>query len=218
MEESRLTEERALPPWLARLAGVAALIAGIVLVGRLDRTGVTGGILLLVAALGLIAAGWGQGAYGPEVEGPLDLSTRLSVGLLGGALGGLAYLGVAWLGGAAGFPDLFGSELAVHADPARWASAAARGAVWGVLFGVALPWISRRDPVWPALLFSLLPSLWTAVVVFPRLEFGLFGARLGALTLVPIVVYHLFWGLVVGGTLRWAAETGEAPLSRRLGA
>lgn len=205
-------------PWLARLGGVAALVGGVALMARLDRNGVTGGILLLVAALGLTAAGWGQRAYGPEVEGRLDLSTRLAVGLLAGALGGLAYLGVAVVGGTAGFPDLFGSELLVRADPARWGGAAARGAVWGILFGVAVPRIAHRDPVWPALLFSLLPSLWTGLVVFPGLEYGAFGVRLGTLTIVPVAIYHLFWGLVVGGTFRWAAETDEAPLSRRLGA
>lgn len=216
--EDRGSEPGPLWLWSVRFGGVVCFIAGLGLLGRLDRTGVTGGILLLVAALGLLAAGLGRPVYGPETEGPLDLSTRLAVGLLGGALGGLAYLAAAWAGGTVGIPELFGSGWQARLGPDRWGAAALAGAVWGVLFGLVVRRLPGRDPVTQGLLFSLLPVLWTGLVVFPGLQYGAFGARLGALTMVPVVLYHLAWGLVVGSVLRWARDTGYGPLSRPLGA
>lgn len=202
----------------ARVAGLAAAYGGIVMIGRLDRTGVSAGVLLLVAALALLAVGFGRVEGGTEAGGPLDLSTRLAVGLLGGGLGGLAYLAVALVGDLLGLPDLFGSGWVVGSDAARWGAEAARGAVWGVALGVALPWLPGRDPVRKGTLFALIPALWVGLVTFPGLEFGTFGVRLGILTMAPVLIYHLAWGLVAGGALRWARESEHAPLSRPLGA
>lgn len=218
MSRERSEEASELWLWAARFGAVVCAFLGLGLIGRLDRSGVTGGILLLVAALGLLAYGLGSPDYGPEREGPLDLSTRLAVGLLGGALGGLAYLAAAWAGGTVGIPELFGSGWQVRLGPDGWGGAALHGAVWGVLFGLVVRRLPGQDPVSQGLLFSLLPALWTGLVVFPGLQYGAFGARLGALTMVPVVLYHLAWGLVVGSVLRWARETGYGPLSRPLGA
>lgn len=207
----------ALRPGLAWGLGLAALAgAGWTLAG-LDRTGVSVGVLLLVAALGLLATAVGQGRWGPEEEGRLDLSTRLAVGMVGGLLGGLAYLVVAWLGGRVGLPGLLGSGWEVRTGAGAWTSRAAAGALWGGLFGLTLRSVPGRGPVVRGLVFSLAPTLWTLLVGFPELEYGWFGVRLGALTFVPVVLYHLGWGLVAGGCLRWARETELAPLSRPLG-
>jgi len=77
---------------MAMAMGVAGLAAALGGVGMLDmgtRIGVEGGIMLLVASLGLLAVALGGRPFGPAVEGPLDLSARLGLGLLGGALAGL---------------------------------------------------------------------------------------------------------------------------------
>ncbi len=208
----------AMRPALAWILGLAALGGGAWMLRGLDRTGVSAGLLLLVAALGLLSTAVGQGRWGPEEEGRLDLSTRLAVGTLGGLLGGLAYLAVAWLGGLAALPELVGSGWQVRAGPAAWASRAAAGAGWGLVFGLLLRRLPGRGPVRRGLLFSPVPALWTLLVTFPGMEFGWFGVRLGVLTFVPVVIYHLAWGLVTGRTVRWARETDLAPLSRPLGA
>ena len=70
------------------LALVAA-VAGAQVMETGTRLGITGGILLLVAALGLAAVAVGGRPYGPAVEGPLDVSSRIGLGLLGGLLAGL---------------------------------------------------------------------------------------------------------------------------------
>lgn len=205
----------------ARIAGLVAAYGGVQLLGRLDRTGVSGGVLLLVAALALLGVGIGRSeavAGASDADRRLDLSTRLAVGLLGGALAGLVYVAVAWTGDLVGLPDLFGSRWAYRVDVARWGSRAATGAVWGVAFGLALPWLPGRDPRRQGPLFALIPALWVGLVTFPGLEFGAFGHRLGVLTMVPVLLYHLVWGRVLGATLRWARETEHGPLSRPLGA
>lgn len=208
----------ALRPGVAWVLGILALGGGVYVFQGLDRTGVSGGLLLLVAALGLLATAVGQGRWGPDEEGRLDLSTRLAVGTLGGLLGGLAYLAVAWLCGLAGLPDLVGSGWEVRAGAGAWGARATAGAAWGLLFGALLRQLPGRGPVRRGLLFSVVPALWTLVVTFPAMELGWFGVRLGLLTFVPVVLYHLVWGLVTGRAMRWARETDLAPLSRRLGA
>lgn len=216
-EATTSDDATALRPSVAWILGVLALAGGGWLVAALDRTGVSGGILLLVAALGLLATAVGQGRWGPAEEGRLDLSTRLAVGTLGGLLGGLAYLTFAWLGETVGLPDLVGSGWEIRIGPAAWASRAAAGAAWGLLFGALLRRLPGRGLVRRALLFSLAPALWTLAVTFPGLDYGWFGVRLGALTAVPVVLYHLGWGLVVGSTVGWARRTDLAPISRPLG-
>lgn len=200
------------------IAGVLLAYGGVVMLARLDRTGVSAGVLLLVAALALLGVGIGRAEDDSGARGRLDSSTRLAVGLLGGALGGLAHLAAALAGDLIGLPDVFASGWVVSADPARWGAEAARGAVWGVVLGLVLPWLPGRNPVRQGVFFALLPALWVGLVTFPGLEYGAFGVRLGALTMVPVLLYHLVWGLVSGAALRWARETEHAPLSRPLGA
>lgn len=221
MREGKETaEDRAIPGAWAWTAGLASLAGAALLVTatRAERTAVTGAILLLVAALGFLATAVGQGRYGPEHEGRLDLSARIGAGLLGGVLGGLAYLVTAWLLGAWGLPALLGSGWEVPADPASLAAPSVLGGLWGLLFGVAFPRVPGRGTVRRGLNFSLLAAAVTLLVIYPALGRGPMGAELGPLTFVPVLLCHAAWGLTAGGVLRWARETGVGPVSRMLGA
>lgn len=214
-------EARALPGWIAWTAGLASLAGGLHLLRleRLDVSGVSGGILLLVAALGFLSVAVGQGRYGPETEGRLDLSARLGVGLLGGTLGGLAYLAVAGISQTAGIPGLLGVGLQESLGLGAAVSQAASGAAWGVIFGLVYPCLPASGPVGRGLLFSLLPALFVLVAVFPDdRKYGLFGTELGGLTFVVVVAYHLAWGAAAGATMAWAAGTEHGLVSRPLGA
>lgn len=204
--------------WLIGGAGVASLAGGLALVGTLRPVGVSGGVLLLVAALGLIATAVGRGEYGPEVEGRLDLSARIAAGLLGGALGGVAHLLLAWSTGLVDLPALMGVDLAVWLVPGELAGRMMSGALWGLAFGVLYPWIPGEGSIQRGLIFSAAPALWVLMVVFPDMKYGLFGAELGALTFVVVAIHHLAWGAVVGAVLLWAERTDLAPVSRPLGA
>lgn len=211
----------AVPRWTTRAAGIlgaAALAGGLALVGSLRRGGVTGGVLLLVAALGLLATALGQEEYGPEVEGRLDLSARLAAGALGGALGGLAHLLLAWATGLVGLPDLLGVDLAVWLTPAELADRSLSGALWGLAFGIVHPWVPGRGSIVRGLVFSAAPALWVLLWVYPGMKYGLFGVELGALTFAVVALHHLAWGAVVGGVIRWAERTDVGPVSRPLGA
>lgn len=214
------TDDRAISGGLAWTAGLTSLVgAGLLLVGTAaERTAITGAILLMVAALGFLAAAVGQGPYGPEHEGRLDLSTRVGAGLLGGALGGLAYLVAAWLLQASGLPALIGSGWEVSATPASLAVPTSLGALWGLVFGLVFPRVPGRGAIRRGLNFAVLPAAVTLVVILPALGHGVLGSGLGLLTFVPVLVYHGAWGLTAGAVLRWARETEVGPVSRMLGA
>jgi hypothetical protein len=221
VSEAKDRDEPALAGPVAWLLGFGALAAsGWAWAGSgLEATGVSAGVLLLVVALALLATALGQGAYGPETEGRLDLSARLGVGLLGGVLGGVAHLLVAWSAGALGLPDLLGVDLLVRLTPGELARQAASGAFWGLVFGAAYRRVPGRGGVARGLAFSLVPSLWVLAVVYPQdFKYGFFGVELGVLTFVVVILYYLVWGAVAGGLIRWAERTDVGPVSRPLGA
>lgn len=209
-----------IPPALAGALALGAGVGGGLLLGRGEgTTGLTGGILLLVAGLGFLAVAVGQGPYGPETEGRLDLSTRLATGLLGGALGGMAHLLTGVVVDGIGLAGLLGVDFPARLSGGALGGHAVSGALWGLLLAVLYRRIPGRGPRARGLLFSLVPALWVLLKVFPRdLEVGLFGVELGALTFVFVLLVHAVWGLVVGSVLRWARDTEFGPVSRPLGA
>lgn len=219
-ERDATTEGRAIAGWLAWTAGVTSLAGAALLVAApgAGRTAVTGAVLLLVAALAFLATALGQSPYGPEHEGRLDLSARIGVGLLGGTLGGLAYLVAGWLLLASGLPALLGSSWEVSAGPVSLAARASGGALWGLLLGIVFPRVPGRGAVRRALNFALLPAAVTLLAVYPLAGYGPLGAGLGLLTFVPVLLCHAAWGLTVGSVLRWARETEVGPVSRMLAA
>jgi len=193
---------------------VTFFVGGWLVTGLTSRVAVTGGILLLVVALAATAVALGGHAYGPRVEGPLDLSTRMAIGTLGGALGGLAAGLALWILHLVHLPQLLGVGLGAHLGGSTWLGRAWGGAAWGFLLGVAYPVVPGGAPSGRGALFSLLPSLYTLLVTFPALGLGVFGAHLGALTFLFVFFVNLVWGLTVGGSLAWAQATDIGPVSR----
>jgi hypothetical protein len=177
------------------------------------------GVLLGIVALGVSAVLLGGGSWGPGVEGRLDLSARLGLGLLGGGLGALASRVVLWLlevielPAALGVGSLSGSsggELAAHVGV---------GALWGMVLGVVFHQVPARGAAARGALFSLVPSLYLLLKVYPvDYGVGVFGSGLGALTFVFVLLLNLIWGVVVGSVLGWGEEAEEAPVARPIDA
>lgn len=208
--------------WI-RLTALLSALGGVYLIGIARtaqtplKTGVSGGVLLLVMALGAAGVLLGGRRYGPSSEGPLELSARLGLGFLGGALGALGTALVQWLLETFRVSISFGvaahslgwSELPMHA---------LQGALWGTLFGVLLPLVPGRTIPARGAAFSLLPSLYVLLKVFPvDLDVGYFGSELGTLAFVFVLLYNLIWGLVAASLLAWGERTSLAPVTRALG-
>lgn len=178
------------------------------------RTAVTGGLLLLIVALAALGIAVAGRSYGPAAEGPLDLSTRLGVGVLGGALGGLAAVAALWILGVVRIPALLGVAIGGHIEAARWLVGAWNGTIWGLLLGVAYPLVPGRGPMTRGVVFSLVPALWTLLRVLPSRGLGVFGVHLGSLAFLVVLFVNLVWGLVAGGCLLWAESSDLAPVDR----
>lgn len=199
------------------VAVVTFFVGGWLVTSLAGRTSVTGGVLLLMVSLAATAVAIGGHAYGPRVEGPLDLSTRMAIGTLGGALGGLAAAAALWLLALVHLTDLLGVALGAHLGVSGWFGRALGGAAWGFLLGIAYRIIPGGGPFGRGVVFSVLPSLYMLLVTYPDLGLGVFGVRLGALTFAFVLFLNLVWGLVVGRSLAWAEGTNVGPVSRLLG-
>lgn len=200
---------------VAGAVGVGAWLAGSWLLGGTGgRTGLTGGMLLLVVALAALGVAVASRPYGPDVEGSLDLSTRLGVGALGGALGGVAAVTLLWILGAIHITSIIGVALGHHMTGGQWAMGAWNGVIWGILLGLFYPLVPGRGPMTRSVLFSVVPSLWMLLRVLPSRGLGVFGVHLGAVTFLVVGFINLGWGVVEGACLSWAASSDLAPVDR----
>ena len=119
--------------------GALALVAGVAGAQTIEtgtRLGISGGILLLVAALALAAVAIGGRPYGPGVEGPLDVSTRIGLGVLGGVLAGLFHGVLTELTGGVGLTLWLGVGVDVELSAAEWLMRAVHGSAWGLALGL----------------------------------------------------------------------------------
>ncbi len=207
----------AFPSWLALVLAVVAFGAGIRLTVRGSPDSVGLGILLLIGGLAFTAVALAQGAYGPDREGPLDLSARLGLGLLGGFLGALSVRLVIWLTARVGFLGLLGLPLASWDDAVFLGLGTAQAVLWGVAFGILYPLVPGSGFPAKGALFGTLAALY---VLFKTLPFdvggGWLGVDLAPLAFVPVVLFALVWGLACAATIEWGAGAGEAPVSRHL--
>lgn len=228
----------ALAAWAVALgAGAGSYL----LVAAGGRTAWTGGFLLGVVALAAVAVGlqatgepwpgepgYGDGGDGREepVEAPSataeaapspPLSDRLALGLLGGALGGIAVTAAVWAVDAAGISDLLGVRIAGTVTATSLALRAWYGVLWGLVLALLWPRLPGRSALSRGAGFGFAPALYALLVLYPLvLDLGWFGAELGALAFLFVVFFHLVWGVAVGGLFRWAEVTDLGVLSRPL--
>jgi hypothetical protein len=202
--------------WLGA-GGLAAAFSGVAWVQTGSPLGLQGGILLIVLALGLLAVAIAGHPHGPEVEGALDLSSRLGLGLLGGILGGLAH-GVATEAlGSVELTVLLGVGVDVDLSAAEYLVRAIHGAAWGIGLGLLYPWVPGDGFAAKGAMFSLLPSLYTLLVVYPVfLGLGLLGVRQGFATFPLVLLGNALAGAIAAWVIAWGGETDLAPVSAPL--
>lgn len=205
-------------PFLWRAVALGSGGAGAFLLGT-GRGSLTVAVLLLVVALATSGVLLGAGSHGTAIEGRLDLSARLGLGLLGGVLGALAS-GVA-LSVLLGFgvPGAFGVSLqSVLADPGLFAHLGS-GAVWGLVLGILYVDMPGASPTARGALFSLVPTFYLLLKIYPvDRELGYLGVELGALTFVFVMGMNLLWGATAGATIGWGQTADEAPVARPIDA
>ena len=195
------------------LALVAA-VAGARVIETGTRLGITGGILLLVAALGLAAVAIGGRPYGPAVEGPLDVSSRIGLGLLGGLLAGLFHGILTEVTGGLALTAYLGVGIDIELSAAEWTMRAVYGSAWGLALGLLYPAVPGDGFAVKGAVFSLLPSLYTLLIVYPVfLNLGLLGVRQGAFTFPFVLIGNALAGLLAAWVVSWGETTDLAPVS-----
>jgi hypothetical protein len=192
------------------LAGARLMISG-------GQSAITGGILLLIGALAAEAVAFGGRSWGPEVEGPLDLSSRLGLGVLGGILAGLFHALITQFAGWIDIAAWLGSGLEMQLSAADWGVRVLHGVAWGFVFGLTWRLLPGADFVGKALAFSLIVS---AYVLLIRLPFfagaGFLGVNLGLFTLVLVLVGNALAAVVAAAVIAWGARSPDRPVSQPL--
>jgi len=197
------------------LAAVAA-VTGVFVLGQGTRTGLSAGILLLVFAVAFGAVGL-QGLRMRGIEVKPDLSARIGLGVLGGALGALAASFIGWCVTSLGILELVRVTLPGPGGAIEWSARLWQGVLWGLAFGILYPRVFGHGFAARGLFFGLLPALWLLLKVFPiDRGMGLFGEAYGPLTFVFVIGYGIVWGVVTAATIEWGARTSLAPVSRPL--
>ena len=200
------------------MVGVAAVsgVAGVLVLGQGTRTGLSAGILLLVFAAAFAAVAL-QGLHMRGIEAKPDLSARIGLGVLGGALGALTASLVGWCVTSIGLQELARVTLSGPVGAAEWSTRMWQGVLWGLAFGILYPRVFGHGFTSRGIYFGLLPSLWLLLKVFPLDRgMGLFGEAYGPLTFVFVLGYGIVWGVVTAATIEWGARTSLAPVSRPL--
>lgn len=180
-------------------------------------TGISAGVLSLVVMLACAAVAIGGRQFGPEVEGPLDLSARIGLGLLAGLLAGLFHGVLTELNASLALSATLGAAIDVDLSAAEWGRRALYGGIWGLALGIVYPMVPGHGFLAKGALFSLLPSLYTLVIVYPvMMGVGLLGLRVGFLAWAFVVFGNALAGVVAAGVIDWGARTEYAPLSQPL--
>lgn len=202
-----------LPLAIATVLGLAG--SRLLLLG--DRLALTGGMLLCVAGLAAAGVAVGSRAYGVNIEGRLDLSTRLGIGLLGGLLAGFAHgvltLSAGWLD----LPGLLGTGLDVQLSAIEWWNRAVAGSVWGFVLGAVYPILPAGSFVKRGATFGLLLALFQLLYVYPfQLGLGLAGLDLGWGVIPLVALGTVLAGIFAAWPIAWAGRGTDDPLSAPL--
>ena len=206
-------DRRMLPLAIAVVLG----IAGSRLVMIDGRTALIGGILLLVGSLLAGAIALGGVAYGPRVEDPPDLSSRLALGLLGGVLAGLVHGMLTVASGWFGLTELMSAGIDVELSAMDWWGRVAVGAIWGIGLGVFYRALPGASFLGKGAVFGLLLSAWQLLYVYPfELGLGMLGADAGWGVLPLVVVGNVICGAIAAWPVAWGGrfrgESLSAPL------
>jgi hypothetical protein len=192
------------------LAGARLLVMG-------GRSAITGGVLLLIAALAAEAVALGSGAWGPTVEGDLDLSSRLGLGVLGGILAALFHGLLTLFAGWSGIAGLLAPGLEVQLSTGDWGVSVLRGVTWGFLLGFAWRWVPGSDFVTKGLNASVVLSLYLLLVRYPLFESaGFLGIEYGAFTSLLVLFGNALAAVVAAGVIAWGARSPFRPVSQPL--
>lgn len=211
--------------FLWRVGALAAGASGIVLLTT-DGAPLTLAVLLLIAALAATGVLLGSGAHEAEIEGPLDLSARLGLGLLGGLLGAAVSAAARSVVATFGSIGALSMGLTSGWTGAEFLSHLGSGAVWGLMLGVLYTRLSG-SPASRGAMFALAPTLYVVIrlaIGEPALDFArgelplvsalaLYAGR-GVFAVFSILAVHVLWGTIAGATLGWGEAGDETPVAR----
>lgn len=216
-QETEPTVDRAGISPLSAGIGILALVAGVAgaqIIETGTRLGITGGVLLCVAALALAAVAVGGTAFGPAVEGPLDMSARIGLGVLGGLLAGLVHGLLTEAIGSFGLTLWLGVGIDADLSGAEWMMRAVYGSAWGLALGVLYRAVPATGFAKKGAAFSLLPSIYTLFVVYPVfLGLGVLGVRQGLLTFPLVLLGYALAGMLAAWVISWGETSDLAPVS-----
>lgn len=212
-EASPRAEVRTLPLAIAVVLGIAG--ARLLLLGT--QVALSAGVLLVVGALGAAGVALGSGNYGTPAEASPDLSTRLGLGVLGGALAGLLHglltVVIGWLG----IPVLLSAGIDVELSALEWWNRAAAGGLLGLTLGAVYHLLPGRSFLGRGTAFGLLLAAWQLFVVYPfRLGLGLAGLDAGWGVVPLVVLGTVVAGVVASWTVAWGGRPRDEPLSAPL--
>ncbi|MFW6088763.1 MAG: hypothetical protein ACODAB_03350 [Gemmatimonadota bacterium] len=204
---------RTLPLAIAVVLGIAG--TRLLMLGT--QSAVSGGVLLLVGAMGAAGVALGSAGYGPSVEAAPDLSTRLGLGVLGGVLAGLLHgvltIVIGWLG----IPVLLSAGIDVELSAMEWWSRAAVGGLLGFTLGAVYYLLPGRSFLGRGTTFGLLLAAWQLFVVYPfRLGLGIAGLEAGWGVAPLVVLGAVTCGVVAAWAVAWGGKARDEPLSAPL--
>ena len=203
--------------FLWRAGALASGAAGVFLLTTGESLSIA--VLLLVVALAATGVLLGGGAHGPSVEGRLDLSARLGLGLLGGVLAGVVSAAARTALAEIGLSGALGVDLSSAWSGGEFVAHLGSGAVWGMVLGILYRDLPGASPGARGALFSLVPALYLLLKVYPvDRDLGVFGVGLGALTFVFVLVLNLLWGMIAGSIIGWGEAGDETPVARPMDA
>lgn len=197
--------------------GVVLGIAGARLLMLGTQAAVSGGVLLLVGAMGAAGVALGSGSYGSSVEAAPDLSTRLGLGVLGGVLAGLLHGVLTIVVGGLGVPVLLSAGIDVELSAFEWWGRAVVGGLLGFTLGAVYHLLPGRTFLGRGAAFGLLLAAWQLFVVYPfRLGLGIAGIEAGWGVVPLVVLGTVIFGVVAAWAVAWGGRPRDEPLSAPL--
>lgn len=204
---------RSLPLAIAVVLGIAG--ARLLMLGT--QAALSGGVLLLVGALGAVGVALGSGSYGSSVEDAPDLSTRLGLGVLGGVLAGLLHGILTMVTGWLGVPVLLSAGIDVELAALEWWGRAAVGGLLGFTLGAVYHLLPGRTFVGRGTMFGLMLAAWQLFFVYPfRLGLGFAGLEAGWGVVPLVVLGTVIFGVVAAWVVAWGGWPRDEPLSAPL--